>query len=114
MFANENDFRFPMFESDKSVLPIANVVAESDTEDEIAQIIAVEEKPKCIHDAITLVNCYEDSGSIAVSAMASLWTLVHSDSRPRVVEFCIVGVIIWYIDLSTKPIWPVLNVVIAR
>lgn len=53
------------------MFPVADVVAESDVEDRVAEVEAVEEEPKCIDYAVALVHDEQHGGRIAAAADAS-------------------------------------------
>lgn len=69
VLAQEHVFGFPVVESDESVFPVSDVVAEADVEDEVAEVVAVEEEPECVDDAVAFFDYEEDCGGIATSAL---------------------------------------------
>lgn len=69
VFAHEDVFRFAIDESDQSVLPIADVVAKANVEDQVAQIVAVEEEPESVDDTMTLIDDNKDCRGVTTSAV---------------------------------------------
>ncbi|KAL9602384.1 MAG: hypothetical protein Q9179_002566 [Wetmoreana sp. 5 TL-2023] len=43
-------------ETDEGVFPVADVVAEADVEDEVAEVVAVEEEPECVGYVVGFVH----------------------------------------------------------
>lgn len=84
VFAEEDEFRFSVVEADEGVFPVADVVAEADVEDEVAEVVAVEEEPEGVDDAVAFVDHDEDCGGVAAAAVdltvavGADWALVHT------------------------------------
>ena len=59
---------FAVVEADESVFPVANVVAEADVEDEVAEVVAVEEEPEGVGYVIGFLDEDEDGRGGAAAA----------------------------------------------
>jgi len=58
MFTEEHRFGLAMLKPYHSMFPVANVIAETNVEDSVSKVVAVEEEPECVHHAITLIHHY--------------------------------------------------------
>jgi len=65
VLAEENSLGLTMLEANGGMLPITDVIAEADIEDDVAQIEAVEKEPKGIDNAMTLVDSDQNCRCIA-------------------------------------------------
>jgi hypothetical protein len=72
MFTKKDGFGHAMLEPDNSVLPITDVVSETDVEDCVSEVVAVEKEPEGIYHTIALIHNNEWHWSIASSAYDSL------------------------------------------
>lgn len=97
-----------MLESYERMLPIAHMIAKTNVEDHISQIVAVEVEPECVNDSIALIDSDKDGRSVTSASFASISKLVLSALIPISTLK-----ILWYVLLSTQPIWPLFDVVIA-
>ena len=68
VLAEEDEFGLAVLEADETVLPVPDVVPEAHVQDQVAQVVAVEVEPECIHDAVPLVYHNQYSWCIAATA----------------------------------------------
>lgn len=116
MFAVEDEFGFTMLEADERVLPITYVIAKTDVEDNISEVVAVEVEPEGIDYSVPFVHGNKYGWSITPSAV-TLRSNARSRSRPTSSAVHQIWIFIEFIGdvlLSTKPVWPLFYVVIAR
>ena len=67
MFTEEDSLGLAVLEADHRVLPVADVIAEADVEDLIAQIVGVKEEPEGIQDAIALFHREHHGRRVAIA-----------------------------------------------
>lgn len=79
MFAYEDLLGFSMVKSDKGVLPISDVVTESDIEHCVSKVVAVEEKPESVDNSAALVYHHQDCWRVTSSAR--YWTIAAYFNR---------------------------------
>ena len=69
MLTKEDSFGLAVLEADHGVLPIADMVAEADIEDLVAEVVRVKEEPEGIQDAIALFHGEHHGRRVAVAAL---------------------------------------------
>ena len=67
VFRKIDVLRLAMYETHGSVLPIADVVAEADVQDGVAQVVRVEEEPESVDDAVLFRHNNKNGRSTASS-----------------------------------------------
>ena len=85
MLTEEDCFGHAMMKTDSSMFPVSNVIAESDIENDISKIEAVEEEPERIYDAVALVNNDEYSRGITATAVNVMLLYRRCDCPPKLV-----------------------------
>ena len=72
VLGEEDAARDAVLEADHAMLPVAYMVAKSHTHDRLTKIVGVEEEPKGVDNAGTLVDNYQHSRGIRVSVHIGL------------------------------------------
>ena len=114
MLAEEDDLGFPVLEADETVFPIADVVAEADVQDLVAEVVAVEVEPEGVDDAVAFVDRDQHRRG---GGTAAGWGLLAVRGRGFAVGmggsgllfFGLVGDVL----LAAEPVWAFLDVVVA-
>lgn len=68
MLAEKHGLGLTVLEPNNGMLPVSDVVAESDVENGVAEIIAVEKEPEGVDDAVAFRHGDEDGGCVASAA----------------------------------------------
>ena len=114
VFGEENDFGMAVVEADHGVLPIAHVVAPADVEDDVAEVVAVEEKPEGVHDAVAFVDGDQDCRGVAAATAAFAFVFAgHAFVEPSAFGDWW-GVVFRDVFCTTEPLGAVFDVVVAR
>lgn len=67
MLTEEHNFWFPMLEPHQRVFPVPNMVPEADVQDLSSEVVAVEEEPERVDNAMAFVYDYQNSRRIAAA-----------------------------------------------
>ena len=60
VFGEKDDAGDAVVEADQGVLPVADVIAPADVEDDVAEVVGVEEEPEGVDDAVAFIHGDED------------------------------------------------------
>lgn len=71
MLAKIHSFWLAMLKSDHRVFPVTNMVAPSDVEDDVPEIVAVEVEPERVDHAAAFIDYNQDSWSVTATAYLS-------------------------------------------
>ena len=114
MLTKVDELRLAVLKADERMLPVADMVAPSDIENDITEIVAIEVEPESIDDAVSLVDSNQDCWCVASSSTGFRGTLRRPLTRSSSDNFpFLIIIVIRYILLSSEPVRSLFHVVIA-